>query len=783
MRKIGRYQILKKIGAGSQGTVFLCNDPKLHRRVAIKLVERALPGGDGGARVLQEAQTLGRFQHPNIVTVYDIGSDEGRPYIVFEFVEGQTLSERMRAGNLKLPEAMTLFSGLVAGVAHAHGAGVVHRDIKPANIIINRDGVAKLMDFGVAQVLGLHDSDGRLIGTPQYLAPEFIRERDVSPAMDVFALGAVWYEMLSGRPAFAAQDVSGVLRRILHGVEQPPSSCNPMVDKALNGLVLKALASDPEERFDDAGLLLAAVREYEAGRQGARRSEHSDVATIDFLLRRMQRNKDFPALSDSIRTINQLRVDSQKDAERLAAEIVKDFALTNKLLKVVNSAYYSNFAGKIGTVSRAIVVLGVEAIRSIAASLIFFDHLSDKATADRLRELMGAALFRALMAREVAARMGIQGGEECFVAAMFHRLGEVLVAYYLPEEDREIRRFIDEEGMSPVRAQQQALGMSCQEIGMAVARQWNFPDTISHAMRPLPEGRLEKAVNDQERLRQVTCFVDELTSELGHGGDMAEMKNLLQRFQRTVTMPEKQLEPLLRGTQREFRQLAVKLVKNSGQGGFIQQLMSGGDNAAAEVGGDGGGESTVGTIDLNADGGVASAESNGDLLDPDAVLTEGLQEATGLMVESGDLNQLIHVVLESLYRALRFRRVVLCLRRGNTDGYAARLGFGDDINEFLPAFVIPSIGRSNVFEVALAKGLDVYIANVQERKIEDDLPGWFAKVTNARSFAIFPVALKQRPVGFIYGEYAAAEGMKLEPKSFNLVKALRNQLVLGLMQR
>jgi hypothetical protein len=168
-------------------------------------------------------------------------------------------------------------------------------------------------------------------------------------------------------------------------------------------------------------------------------------------------------------------------------------------------------------------------------------------------------------------------------------------------------------------------------------------------------------------------------------------------------------------------------------------------------------------------------------MDVESVLSRGLQEATSILLETGDVSQVFNTVLETLYRGLRFRRVVLCLARDGA--YTARLGFGDKVKEMLATFKVRIGSERNIFSVSLKKGVDVYIADVNLEKTRRDMPSWYYEKTDAGSFVLFPLILKERPVGFIYGEYARPNQLKLENKVFNLIKSLRNQMILALRQR
>ena len=777
MQTIGRYLPKRKIGSGNQGTVFLCEDPKLKRKVAIKLLNKSLVGNQADSSAFeQEAQALGRFQHQNIVSVYDTGYFRERPYIVFEFIEGKLLSDKIADGDMKLEEIVEQMSGISSGVAKAHEAGVVHRDLKPQNIIINEDGVPKIMDFGIAMLIEESGKSDQLVGTPRYMAPEYVRQQLVSPAIDVFSLGAIFYELLTGSAAFAGDSTSDVLARILIGPPQAPSKASGVSDDVIDGICLKSLAANPADRYQDAGKLNEVLGTYLKDRQQVVAVDSQGKSTLDFLYRRMQRKKDFPALSESIRTINQLHSDSEKDAEKLASVIVNDFALTNKILKVVNSAYYGSFAGKISTISRAIVVLGVDSIRSMAASLIFFEHMSNRAVATRLKRLMASSLFRAIFAEEMSASSGIKDLEESFLCAMFYQLGAALVAYYLPEEDQEIERLLANEDKSPAQAALQVMGVTFDDVGAFVARQWNFPDMIVQTMQPPVPGQPQKPSSIEDRYRMITQLADSATRKLTEGASVEDIQKLVLRYSGVVPVKPKAVEQIVENARETFSRMAEKLVQDKPVDHHVMKLQ--GVLSAQEPAME---KSDSGTINLDAALSDECLSDEAEEMDAERVLSRGLQEATAILLETGDVSQVFNTVLETLYRAMGFRRVLLCLSKGST--YTARMGFGEDIKSVLDEFKVTLDGQKHVFSVALQKGADVYIADVHDSKIRDDLPKWFFRQTDAGSFVLFPLMMKNRPIGFIYGEYARANEMQLESKTFNLIKSLRNQMILALRQR
>lgn len=252
--QIGRFKVLRRLGAGAQGAVYLAQDSTLGRQVAIKTLLLKGPTAAHRDNLLAEARIVSQFAHPNIVTLYDAGEDRDAPYLVFEYVEGQLLSHLLRdSGALTAARAARYAIQVLKALAFAHQKDVVHRDIKPGNIIIAGDDTARVMDFGIAQLMsGGAPGEGILSGTPQYMAPECADAATYTARSDVFALGMVLYEMLAGAPAVSGATVFEILHKIANQAMPAPSSVNPEVPEEMDDIVLKALARDPARRFDSA---------------------------------------------------------------------------------------------------------------------------------------------------------------------------------------------------------------------------------------------------------------------------------------------------------------------------------------------------------------------------------------------------------------------------------------------------------------------------------------------------------------------------------------------------
>ncbi|MBI3811293.1 MAG: protein kinase [Nitrospirae bacterium] len=252
-----RYKLSKKLGQGGMGVVYLAEDTILNRVVAYKVLP---PSVRENPKVLenflQEARVAAAINHPNIVTIYDTGSEGVEAYIVMEFVDGVSLKELLeKKPSMPVNDLIAIAKQLCQGLEYAHNKNVIHRDIKPANIMLNKDNMIKIMDFGLAKILSESEAEGTGVkGTPLYMSPEQIQGKRVDHRTDLYSLGCTLYRMAAGRPPFIEGDV---YYHHLHTPPAPPRSLNPQVPEKLNQIILKCLAKDPEQRYQRAKEILA----------------------------------------------------------------------------------------------------------------------------------------------------------------------------------------------------------------------------------------------------------------------------------------------------------------------------------------------------------------------------------------------------------------------------------------------------------------------------------------------------------------------------------------------
>jgi eukaryotic-like serine/threonine-protein kinase len=255
--QVGRYEILEIIGTGAHGRVARAHDSMIGRLVAIKLFPKELAKGEARQRFIQEARVVGQLSHPSIITLHDMGIDEATqtPYLVMEFLEGQPLDRILEKGSIPFSKACAWAAEVASALTVAHRKGVIHGDVKPANMLITDDGRVKLMDFGMAR-LASHDSGATpLLGTPAYWCPEQIMGRPQDARSDLFSLGVVLYEMVTGKRPFDADSLQAICGRVLSSTPLPPSHANPSVPAGFDAVVARCLAKDPEARYQTSDAL------------------------------------------------------------------------------------------------------------------------------------------------------------------------------------------------------------------------------------------------------------------------------------------------------------------------------------------------------------------------------------------------------------------------------------------------------------------------------------------------------------------------------------------------
>lgn len=258
IRQLGRYEVISELGQGAMGVVYKARDPLIDREVAIKTINLSLAleeREEYEARFYQEAKAAGRLSHPNIVTIYDVGRSEDIAYIAMEYLQGVELRDVLNEHKmLPISQVLDIASQVASGLSYAHEHEIVHRDIKPSNVMVIRDGHIKITDFGIARMAssGVRTQTGMVLGSPKYMSPEQVMGKLTDQRSDIFSLGVMLYEMLTGQTPFQGENVNAIMYQTLNAIPTPPSSLNPAVPEMLNYIVAKALTKELDSRYQNA---------------------------------------------------------------------------------------------------------------------------------------------------------------------------------------------------------------------------------------------------------------------------------------------------------------------------------------------------------------------------------------------------------------------------------------------------------------------------------------------------------------------------------------------------
>ncbi|WP_265950327.1 HDOD domain-containing protein [Dechloromonas sp. A34] len=490
--------------------------------------------------------------------------------------------------------------------------------------------------------------------------------------------------------------------------------------------------------------------------------------------------------------MNKIANSETESITKLSNSILKDFALTNKILRLVNSAYFRPAGGgNISTVSRAVIVLGFEAVRNIAITVLLFEHLQNKSNANQLKEDFLRANLAGILAKDIGAAAQMRDLEQTFICSLFNSLGRLLAQFYFPDESDEIRRIMEQKSCTEDSAALQVLGISFEEMGVAIARQWGFPPLIVGSMRKLPAGPVKRGVTQEDKLRLLSGFANELCDVIAKATPEArdrEMKKAMARFADAVAIDRQEMQQTVQRAVEEVSDFARIIHLNLQQTTFGKQMRQfakgGSDEDATDKPGDT--DYMDGTLLRENDplGGVDgdSAGNGGRQLDAQSVLTAGIQDISNTLVDGFKLNDILRIILETMYRAMGFKRVVLCIRDAKSGTMQGRFGFGPEANEVARAFRFPLSFTPDIFHAATSKGVDILISDINDPKIAERIPAWYRKAVPAHSFVLFPLNIKGNPVALIYADHDEPGGISIPEKELSLLRTLRNQAVLAIKQ-
>jgi len=474
------------------------------------------------------------------------------------------------------------------------------------------------------------------------------------------------------------------------------------------------------------------------------------------VLHKLDAQAGFPAVSQHIVEVNRLVARDDTTPDILADVVARDLALTTKLLKLVNSAFYRQFNRPVATLTRAVVLLGFEQVRQAAVSLILYDHLSNAGQQGALARQAIAAFTGSLIARALGEETDGRTAGEAMTAAMFHRLGDSLLVAFLPDEWEEISDAMAL-GTPKADAERDVLGVTSEELGLAVARRWAFPDSILQSMRDLLEGPVKIPRTRGEWLHAAACFATELADEAGRV--QPEFEGLIQRYGDALDISSHRIGDLLRGIAGQVRIQVDALEFFAGGSDYVRNLVA-----------------------WSAQEGTPRPEAIREIDEETRriVRTRGLDEVTSAVEAGESLNSILAVVVETLYRGFEFDRVLLCVKDVRGPRMAARYGFGQDLPRMLKAFEFGLEREArDVFSRACLAGTDVVVEDSKSPVYWRRIPDWYKGLVDAPGFIVYPLRVNGWPFGMLYADTDRPAETLRRSRLIN-IKALRDQALLAL---
>jgi HD-like signal output (HDOD) protein len=505
-------------------------------------------------------------------------------------------------------------------------------------------------------------------------------------------------------------------------------------------------------------------------------------ATLDFeapppdtaqqLLADLSKAQDFPALSHVISQVNRFSSSETSRTNDLTEAILKDVALTNKLLRIVNSAHFGSFGGRpINTISRAIVILGFNTVRDVALSLMLFEHLDNHAQASELKAEAVESFFCGLLGRSLAGRAGVRDTEEVLICALFRNLGRMICRLHFYEKGKEVEALMASADLSEETASRRVFGLSYDEFGQALGRHWHLPASLLQGMAPLPPGAVKAPGNEAGKTQLLANMAHEVYLTTKHTAPEAleqAVSALGKKYGAGVSFPAKTLLEVVQQSAEAIQEEARSIGMDIKASPLVQRLVEEGPTPVLPA---------VETTE--ADAALATAEVTDD---PTSILVAGIQDLTGMLLEDFRPAELLQVAAELLYRAKCFDHVLISTIAASGKELVGRIGFGPKAEVLKQVVRIPLGFAPDVFHAAVSKGVDLLISDTQADNIKGRIPAWYSDRIGAKSFLLLPVQMGGRTVALLYGD-RQLESMQLAPQTLGLIKALRNQIALALRQK
>lgn len=746
---LGRYQLVRLMTSDVDSAWWQARDVAAERDWLLQVWQQPPLPRLTPATWREATQAQCALSHPNIVQAVEARIEADRAVLVCAPLAGMVLSQWL-ADHETMPvrQAVLVAIGVLDALAHAHDAGLVHGQVRPDAVWLDITGRALL---GAFEPAGRVVDPGRL-GTARglYLAPEVAAGLRADARSDVHGVGLLLYELLVGRPAVADAQPRRALERLqTEDLSLPPRALNQPGEAGLRAIVHAALARDPLQRPESAQALRQALQDWLTPALLDGSGDTLAQRTLQRLLASLAQRSDLPVQAEAVRRVRRLAGAEQVNLDEIARAVLDDVALVHKLLRMTNAAYFSSVGGgSITTVSRSIALLGFEALRDLAGTLPQLEDLRDSAQ----REALADEYARCRVAGRTAARLCPTQAEEeeSYIAALMQNLGRVLVQHHLPDEAAQVRQLARSQGQSEEQAACAVLGLSFEDLGVAVGRTWGLPEELLRVMRAPSPGtpvRAPQRRGDWFRL-------------LGGVGNVV-----------AGTRTRDAAREIPAHTVHWLDQYAAAL------GIQTQQVWEAAGTAVPPVASARRSPAT-GPSGVHATprgpartGPIPAAGAS-----PVHPLSQAILELRTALLRREGRDICLDIVGQAVLRHFGCHRVVLVELEPASGWFLARKVWGQADASLNAHFRFARDDVADAFSTLCAKGADSLIRDATVPGLAAKLPAWFRTHVAAPAFMLLPMSDGRHTAAALYADHAQPDGFKMSDRDLSLMRSLRDEL-------
>lgn len=487
-------------------------------------------------------------------------------------------------------------------------------------------------------------------------------------------------------------------------------------------------------------------------------SQSKDI--IEALLTRMRSKKDFPSFYQTFIEVNRALDANYGSASEVANVILKDYSLTNKLLKLVNSAFYGNFRERVSTISQAVILLGLEKVKLAAAGLMFFEQMNSSSHTLELKDACIRSFMSGLVAKEIAGLWNVKEEEQASICAMFHRLGEYIILFYLPEEYTDIKERMARKNVDLQIASRAILGMTSEDLGASFAGYWGLPKEIIGTMRKISKNN--KDISNINILR-IISHLSNLLCDITMIESNENREYELDKIEDSFNITQIDIYKILYAVWHKLSKYSSILNIELGQSELLSKFSTNIIHQEVEV--------------------FEPAENIEIKVDFDSMVVNGIGNVTNVILEdSFELNAVLSLILEIMYQGFEFTRVMICILNNNTKTVSARYGLGGQIEKIMKSFVFRVSNDIDVFNKAIYKKEDIHLIDPLSSENKSMIPSWYSQLLKTEEMFIYPIIVKNKIIGLFYADWEKRK-MELSDKRLDYMNILRNQAALAIMQK